>query len=49
MALVLGEIATLFEHLQRSRYVALGKIDGGLAKDAGVTFASGGGIHDFYK
>lgn len=46
MALVLGEVASLFEHLERTRYVALGKIDAGLAKDAGVTLALGAGIHD---
>jgi len=34
MALALGEIAPLFEHLERTRYVALGEIDAGLAKDA---------------
>ena len=46
MALALGEIAPLFEHLERTRYVALGEIDAGLAKDAGVALALGTGIHE---
>ncbi len=45
MALALGEIASHFEDLERTRYVALGEIHTGLAKDARVTLARGAGIH----
>lgn len=45
MALALGEIASLFQHFQRTRYVAFGKMHAGLAKDASVTLAVGSGIH----
>src|SRR5690242_12645823 len=45
MTLALGELAALFEHLERARYVPPGEIDAGLAKDARVTLARGAGIH----
>lgn len=45
MALALGEVTPLFEHLKRTRYVALGEINAGLAKDARVTLTTGAGIH----
>ncbi len=45
MALALGEIVSLFEHFKRTRYVALGEIDAGLAKNARVALAVGVGIH----
>jgi len=46
MTLALGEIAALFEHLERTRYVALGEIDARLAKNARVALALGAGIHE---
>lgn len=46
MALALGKIASLFEHLERTRYVALGEIDAGLAKDTRVALALVAGIHE---
>lgn len=46
MACALGKIASLFEHGERTGYVALGEIAAGLAKDARVTLARGAEIHD---
>jgi len=46
MTLALGKVASLFEHLERTRYVALGEIDAGLAKDSRVALALVAGIHD---
>ena len=46
MALALGQIVSLFEHLERTRYVALGEIDASLAKDSRVALALVAGIHE---
>lgn len=46
MALALGKVASLFEHLERTRYVALGEIDAGLTKDSRIALALVAGIHE---